>query len=72
MDADYQDVEAAMTEGHPGFVANNGRIGFGIDDYERWAPESGRPVRLVWLACRRELSELSCGEGIDEAGALRG
>ncbi len=67
VDVDYQDVEAAMTEGHPGFVANNGRIGFGIDDYERWAPESGRPVRLVWLACRREVSELSCGEGIDEA-----
>ena len=72
VDAHYQDVEAAMTEGHPGFVANNGRIGFGIDDYERWAPESGRPVRLVWLACRREVSELSCGEGIDEAELYRG
>jgi siderophore synthetase component len=68
VDADYQDVEAAMTEGHPGFVANNGRIGFGIDDYARWAPESGRPVRLVWLACRRSSSELSCGDGLDEAG----
>ena len=66
VDADYQDVEAAMTEGHPGFVANNGRIGFGIDDYSRWAPESGRKVRLVWLAARRSSSALSCGEGIDE------
>ncbi len=72
VDADYQDVEAAMTEGHPGFVANNGRIGFGIDDYAQWAPESGRPVRLVWLACRRTASELSCGEGIDEAGLYDG
>jgi siderophore synthetase component len=71
VDADYQDVEAAMTEGHPGFVANNGRIGFGLDDYTRWAPESGRPVRLVWLACRRSASELSCGAGIDEATLYR-
>ena len=42
VDADYQVVEAAMTEGHPGFVANNGRVGFGLDDYERYAPETGR------------------------------
>ena len=27
--ADLATVEAAMTEGHPGFVANSGRIGFG-------------------------------------------
>ena len=31
-----------MTEGHPGFVANNGRIGFGVDDYAAYAPETGR------------------------------
>jgi siderophore synthetase component len=67
VDAGYQDVEAAMTEGHPGFVANNGRIGFGIDDYERWAPEAGRSVQLVWLACRRTATELSCGVGVGEA-----
>jgi siderophore synthetase component len=72
VDADYQDVEAAMTEGHPGFVANNGRIGFGIDDYSAWAPESGRPVQLVWLACRRSVSQLSLGEGIDEADLYEG
>lgn len=52
--ADYQAVEAAMTEGHPGFVANNGRVGFGADDYAAYAPETGSPVRLHWLAARRE------------------
>ena len=66
VDAGYQEVEAAMTEGHPGFVANNGRIGFGLDDYARYAPEAGRPVRLVWLAARRSLTDLSVGEGLDE------
>jgi len=72
VDADYQDVEAAMTEGHPAFVANNGRIGFGIDDYTQWAPEAGRSLRLVWLACRRTSSELSCGEGIEETSLYEG
>ena len=66
VDASYQEVEAAMTEGHPGFVANNGRVGFGLDDYERFAPETGQPMRLVWLACRRDHSLLSCGEGLSE------
>jgi siderophore synthetase component len=55
-----------MTEGHPGFVANNGRVGFGLDGYERYAPEAGGAVRLVWLACRRDSSRLSSGEGLTE------
>lgn len=56
LDADYQEIEAAMTEGHPGFVANNGRVGFGADDYAAYAPETGSTVRLHWLAARRSLS----------------
>ncbi|BAL91970.1 putative siderophore synthetase component [Actinoplanes missouriensis 431] len=48
--AGFQAIEAAMTEGHPGFVANNGRIGFGLKDHEAFAPEAGRPVRLRWVA----------------------
>jgi siderophore synthetase component len=66
LDADYQQVEAAMTEGHPAFVANNGRIGFGLDDYEAYSPEAGRPVHLVWLAARRAHTRLSLGAGLDE------
>ena len=66
VDADHQVVEAAMTEGHPAFIANNGRIGFGIDDYERWAPEAGRTTRLVWVAARRGPTRLSLGAGLTE------
>src|SRR3712207_7110321 len=33
--AGYQALESAMTEGHPAFLANNGRIGFGVDDQDR-------------------------------------
>jgi siderophore synthetase component len=66
VDAGYQEIEAAMTEGHPAFVANNGRIGFGLDDYTAYSPEAGRPVRLVWLAARRAHTRLSLGAGLDE------
>ncbi|MEI5675896.1 MULTISPECIES: GNAT family N-acetyltransferase [unclassified Nocardioides] len=67
LDADYQAVEAAMTEGHPGFVANNGRIGYDLDDYAAYAPETGSAVRLEWLAARRSKARLSIGEGLSEA-----
>ena len=68
VDAGYQEIEAAMTEGHPAFVANNGRIGFGLDDYRAFAPEAGQPVRLHWVAARRTLSRLSlAADGTEEA-----
>ncbi|MGK7222081.1 GNAT family N-acetyltransferase [Kocuria flava] len=65
--AGFQEVEAAMTEGHPGFVANNGRIGLGVTEHDRWSPEAARPVELVWLAARRPLSRLDTVAGLDEA-----
>lgn len=43
-----------MTEGHPCFIANNGRLGFDIAEYRAYAPETGAPVRLVWVAARRD------------------
>ncbi|MCA5892707.1 GNAT family N-acetyltransferase [Isoptericola sp. NEAU-Y5] len=55
----FQETEAAMTEGHPGFVANNGRIGFSLDDYRAYAPERGQRLRLMWLAARREHTHLA-------------
>ncbi|PZR51973.1 siderophore synthetase [Xylanimonas oleitrophica] len=64
--ATYQQTEAAMTEGHPGFLANNGRIGFSLPDYQAYAPENGRRVRLVWVAARREHTHLALGAGLDE------
>lgn len=67
LDADYQQLEAAMTEGHPGFVANNGRIGYDLDDYAAYAPETGSAVRLEWVAARRSLARLSIGDGLSEA-----
>ncbi|WP_109209752.1 MULTISPECIES: IucA/IucC family siderophore biosynthesis protein [Microbacterium] len=68
--ADFQTIESAMTEGHPGFVANNGRIGFGVSAHAAYSPEAGRPFRLVWLAARRSRSHLALGAGLDETSLL--
>ncbi|RZU18652.1 siderophore synthetase component [Kribbella rubisoli] len=57
--ADFQVIEAAMTEGHPCFVANNGRLGFGVSDYLAYAPETGAPVQLTWIATRRDRTTLA-------------
>lgn len=70
--ADFPAIESAMTEGHPGFVANNGRIGFGVSAHAAYSPEAGAPFRLVWLAARRSTSHLALGAGLDEASLLRG
>jgi siderophore synthetase component len=64
--ADFQTVEAAMIEGHPGFVANAGRIGLGLDEFHAFAPEAAAAVRLVWLAARRSATHLALGAGLDE------
>ncbi len=61
--AGQQAVEAAMTEGHPCFVANSGRLGFGAGDLLAYAPEAAAPVHLVWVAARRDLATFSAGEG---------
>lgn len=55
--ADFQSVESGMTEGHPCFVANNGRLGFDLAEYRAYAPEAGEPVRLLWLAAHRDRAD---------------
>jgi len=67
----FQAIETEMTEGHPCFVANSGRLGFGIDDYHAYAPETANPVRLLWLAAHRDQATFTGGEGIDYASFIR-
>ncbi|MER5875728.1 IucA/IucC family siderophore biosynthesis protein [Streptomyces sp. NPDC060235] len=74
--AGFQAIETGMTEGHPCFVANNGRLGFGVHEYLAYAPETASPVRLVWLAAHRSRAAFTAGVGIayesfvrDELGA---
>ncbi|MFF0157513.1 IucA/IucC family protein [Streptomyces sp. NPDC005263] len=68
----FQEIETGMTEGHPCFVANNGRLGFGIHEYLSYAPETASPVRLVWLAAHRSRAAFTAGVGIEYESFIRG
>ncbi|WP_410784958.1 IucA/IucC family protein [Kribbella sp. C-35] len=69
--ADFQTIEAGMTEGHPCFVANNGRLGFGLTDYLAYAPETGAGVQLTWIATRRDRTTVSCSSSTTFDSVLR-
>ncbi|MFE1194834.1 IucA/IucC family protein [Streptomyces olivaceoviridis] len=69
--SDFQAIETGMTEGHPCFVANNGRLGFGVHEYLSYAPETASPVRLVWLAAHRSRAAFTAGAGIEYESFLR-
>ncbi|MEU6273652.1 IucA/IucC family siderophore biosynthesis protein [Streptomyces populi] len=69
--AGFQAIETGMTEGHPCFVANNGRLGFGVRDYLAYAPETASPVRLVWLAAHRSRAAFTAGAGIEYESFVR-
>ncbi|MFJ9825943.1 IucA/IucC family protein [Streptomyces sp. NPDC101160] len=69
--AGFQAIETGMTEGHPCFVANNGRLGFGVDEYRAYAPEAAAPVHLVWLAAHRDRATFTAGAGIDYESFVR-
>ena len=70
--ADFQAIEAAMTEGHPAFVANNGRMGFSGSDFLAFAPEAATPIRLIWVAAHRSrLSEAAAADRTIEGHLAR-
>ncbi|MFJ4646733.1 IucA/IucC family protein [Streptomyces bobili] len=71
VDSGFQAIETGMTEGHPCFVANNGRLGFGVHEYLSYAPETASPVRLVWLAAHRSRAAFTAGVGIDYESFVR-
>ncbi|WP_417217457.1 GNAT family N-acetyltransferase [Arthrobacter sp.] len=63
--ADFQRIEASMTEGHPCFVANNGRAGLGTADYLDYAPETGAVIELEWVAAHSTRTHFSAISGLD-------
>nr|QTK16921.1 IucA/IucC family siderophore biosynthesis protein [Streptomyces sp.] len=69
--SDFQTVETGMTEGHPCFVANNGRLGFGVHEYLSYAPETASPVQLIWLAAHREHATFTSSTDLDYDGLIR-
>lgn len=65
LEADFQTYEWAMIEGHPGFVANNGRLGFDAEDYRAFAPETGSRFAVIWLAVHRDNAHFASIPGLD-------
>ncbi|MBN9654115.1 IucA/IucC family siderophore biosynthesis protein [Halobacillus sp. GSS1] len=55
IDLDYAELEGYM-KGHPWITYNKGRIGFGYDDYLRFAPEHQQEVKLNWIAAHKNLA----------------
>ena len=62
VNATFQDIEHAMTEGHPCFIANSGRTGFSALDLEQFAPEATHAFQLIWLAGHRDRTAFTCTE----------
>ncbi|WP_288430823.1 IucA/IucC family siderophore biosynthesis protein [uncultured Agrobacterium sp.] len=69
--SDYQVIEAGMTEGHPTFIANNGRIGFDAIDYRHYAPEAGNPVQIIWLAVSKQRATFTSITTLDYEQLIR-
>lgn len=61
----FQEIEHGMSEGHPCFVANNGRIGFNIDDYHIYAPESNQPFQILWIAGHKKYATYTAVVGFE-------
>jgi siderophore synthetase component len=71
VDAEFQTIETAMMEGHPSFVANNGRLGFDAVDYRAYAPEAGSPIAVVWLAVHKDNAAFHCAEDLSYDRLMR-
>lgn len=50
--------------GHPKILLNKGRIGWGQEDQNNYAPESSKPFKLHWVAIRKELLDGSYSETV--------
>lgn len=67
----FQIIEHAMTEGHPCFVANNGRIGFDAEDYIKYAPETDNSFQMIWLAGHQDKATFTAVKGFEYKSLMR-
>jgi siderophore synthetase component len=71
LDLDYAHLEGEMA-GHPWITYNKGRLGWGYEDYRRYAPERKNPVTLSWVALRKEKATFAGTDGVDHDSLVRG
>lgn len=63
IELDYSEIEGEMN-GHPWITYNKGRIGFGYDDYLKFAPENKRKTSLLWIAVSKKIGVFKSIEGL--------
>ena len=51
----YDELEGYLDFGHPYHPCYKSRLGFSLEDNDRFGPEFARPIQLVWLAVNTEL-----------------
>jgi siderophore synthetase component len=69
--ADYDTVEARLTDSHPYHPSYKSRLGFTLDDNSAYAPEMTSAVTPLLLAGRRDRSRWSVSATIDREHAAR-
>ncbi|WBL65801.1 IucA/IucC family protein [Thauera sp. WB-2] len=67
-DADYDTVEARLTDGHPYHPSYKSRLGFTLDDNAAYAPEMAAVVRPLLIAVPRERCRWAVSPTRDGAG----
>lgn len=59
-----------LLDGHPKAPANKGRLGWGLQDSETYAPEFDAPIQLFWLAAARNHCQLALAHDLTEPALL--
>lgn len=70
-DADYDTIEARLTDAHPYHPSYKSRLGFTLDDNDTYAPEVARTVSPVLLAARADRCGWAISGELDAASAAR-
>lgn len=60
----------AQLNGHPKAIANKGRLGWGMEDLSRYAPENAAPIQLFWIAADRKMLCIGGSVNFDADAAL--
>lgn len=60
---DLETIESELT-GHPWFIVSKGRVGFGFQDHQLYAPEARRAFQLVWVAVHQSIVDVSVAASI--------
>lgn len=68
--AEYDVLEGAITDGHRYHPAYKSRIGFDLDDNRAHGPEFAQPIRPLWLAAHRSITDVATADGLDEGAFL--